>query len=240
VELIVTRKNRRDRKNDQERAAQAPAPPSGQPSDSSSAPTRPGAVFAIVAGLIIVVVGGGFLVFWMTRGPGGPMPQVVLETSAGTIKVELFQRDAPITVENFLKYVDAKFYDGTIFHRVMPDFMIQGGGFLPGMVEKPTRGEIKNESYNGLENKRGTLAMARTSRPDSATAQFFINHKDNPGLDRANPRGDGVGYAVFGRVIEGMDVVDKIAEVETADRGGHEKVPVKDVVIKSVRRVQTK
>jgi cyclophilin family peptidyl-prolyl cis-trans isomerase len=235
----VSRKHRRDRKNVSSESA-APAPPSDQTSGTPAAATRPGAVFAIVAGLIIVVVGGGFLVYWYTqRGPGGPNPQVVMETSEGTIKIELIQRQAPITVENFLKYVDAKFYDGTIFHRVMPDFMIQCGGFLPGMKEKQTRAPIKNESYNGLENKRGTLAMARTSNPDSASAQFFINLKDNAFLDRANAR-DQVGYAVFGKVIEGMDVVDKIAKVETENRGDHENVPVQDVLIKSVRRVETK
>jgi cyclophilin family peptidyl-prolyl cis-trans isomerase len=241
----VTRKNRRDRKNALERAAQAPAPPADQPSGTPAAATRPGAVFAIVAGLIIVVVGGGFLVYWYTqRGPSGPNPQVVMETSEGTIKIELFQRQAPITVENFLKYVDAKFYDGTVFHRVMPDFMIQCGGFLPGLQEKPTRGGIRNESYNDLENTRGTLAMARTNDPDSASAQFFINRKDNAFLNRVNAR-DKVGYAVFGKVISGMDVVDKIAEVKTATRpdakgNEHENVPVQDVIIKSVRRVEIK
>jgi cyclophilin family peptidyl-prolyl cis-trans isomerase len=160
-----------------------------------------------------------------------------METSAGTIKIELFEKKAPITVANFLKYVDDKFYDGTIFHRVIPNFMIQGGGFVPGMKEKQTREAIKNESDNGLKNERGTLAMARTPRPDSATAQFFINLKYNDFLDRAKAR-DKVGYAVFGKVIEGMDVVDKIAKVETADRSGHENVPTQDVIIKSVRRAK--
>jgi cyclophilin family peptidyl-prolyl cis-trans isomerase len=236
----VSRQNRKNRKNDHGNAAPQPTPPANQPAGEPSSATRPGSVFAIVAILILVVVGGGFLIFWFTqRGPGGPNPQVVIETSAGPIKVELFRREAPITVDNFLKYVDDKFYDGTIFHRVIPDFMVQGGGFLPGMTEKRARDPIKNESYNGLENKRGTLAMARTSNPDSASAQFFINLKDNDFLDRAKAQ-DRVGYAVFGRVTEGMDVVDKIAEVPTADQGGHEKVPVQDVVVKSVRRVETK
>ena len=235
----MSRKHRRDRKNVSGESA-APTPPSDQPSGTPAGATRPGTVFAIVAGLIIVVVGGGFLVYYyMQRGPSGPNPQVVMETSEGTIKIELFQRQAPTTVANFLTYVDAKFYDGTIFHRVIPDFMTQGGGFLPGMKEKQTRAPIKNESFNGLENTRGTLAMARTSDPDSASAQFFINLKDNAFLDRANAR-DKVGYAVFGKVIEGMDVVDKIAAVETGDRGSHENVPVQDVIIKSVRRVETK
>ena len=163
-------------------------------------------------------------------------PVVAIDTSLGTVKVELFEKKAPITVKNFLKYVDDKFYDGVVFHRVIPGFMVQGGGFLPGMKEKKTRETIKNESDNGLNNERGTLAMARTPRPDSASAQFFINLKNNDFLDRAKAR-DGVGYAVFGKVISGMDVVDKIAGVKTEDRGGHEKVPVEDVVIKSVRRV---
>jgi cyclophilin family peptidyl-prolyl cis-trans isomerase len=161
-------------------------------------------------------------------------PVVVMETSLGTIKIELFEKDAPITVKNFLRYVDEKYYDGLIFHRVMPDLMIQGGGFEPGMKEKRDKHDpIKNEGGNGVSNKRGTIAMARTNDPDSATAQFFINVKDNPGLDRS---GGKAGYAAFGRVIDGMDVVDKIKKVETANRGGHGDVPVNDVVIKSVRR----
>jgi cyclophilin family peptidyl-prolyl cis-trans isomerase len=166
----------------------------------------------------------------------GKNPVVEMDTSEGKIKIELFADKSPVTVKNFLKYVDDKHYDGTIFHRVISDFMIQGGGFAPGMKEKRTRAPIKNESANGVANKRGTLAMARTGIPDSATSQFFINVKDNAFLDKANAR-DKVGYAVFGRVIEGLDVVDRIRKVETADRGGHESVPVRDVAIKSVRRV---
>jgi cyclophilin family peptidyl-prolyl cis-trans isomerase len=164
-------------------------------------------------------------------------PMVIMDTSQGKIKIELFAKEAPITVKNFLTYVDEKFYDGTVFHRVISDFMIQGGGMTSGLKEKKTHDPIKNESSNGLANKRGTLAMARTNRPDSASAQFFINLKYNDFLDRANAR-DKVGYAVFGRVIEGMDIVDRIAKVETANQGGHENVPVQDVVIKSVRRVE--
>src|SRR5262249_12055407 len=166
----------------------------------------------------------------------GPNPVVVMETSMGTIKIELFERKAPVTVKNFLDYVDDKFFDGTIFHRVIPDFMIQCGGFVPGLREKDTRRAIVNESNNGLRNERGTLAMARTNDPHSATAQFFINLKDNDFLDRAKAQ-DRVGYAVFGKVIEGMDVVDKIARVATGNRGGHEAVPREDVIIQSVRRV---
>jgi cyclophilin family peptidyl-prolyl cis-trans isomerase len=166
-------------------------------------------------------------------------PVVVMETSLGKIKIELFKDKAPNTVKNFLQYVDDKFYDGTVFHRVIPTFMIQGGGFEPGLKEKRTREAIKNESANGLSNGRGTLAMARTSEPHSATAQFFINVKDNTFLDRANAR-DGFGYAVFGRVIEGMDVVDRIKQVETGTRNGQGDVPTQDVVIRSVRRAASK
>ncbi|WP_390821176.1 peptidylprolyl isomerase [Tuwongella immobilis] len=158
-----------------------------------------------------------------------------MDTSFGEITIELFEDKAPITVKNFLDYVEAKHYDGLIFHRVIPDFMIQGGGMAPGMVEKETKKPIKNESTNGLSNERGTLAMARTNVPDSATSQFFINVKDNNFLDKARSR-DGVGYCVFGRVIKGMDVVDKIKEVPTGQKGVHGDVPVRDVVIKSVKK----
>ena len=160
---------------------------------------------------------------------------VVIETSQGTIEVELFADKAPITVANILSYVDDGFYDGTIFHRVIKDFMIQGGGFEPGMKQKKTKGTIKNESTNGLENKRGTLAMARTPAPDSASCQFFINTVDNGFLDRAQAA-DGVGYCVFGKVTSGMEVVDKIRAVATGNAGGHGNVPTTDVVITSVKR----
>ncbi len=159
-------------------------------------------------------------------------PVVVMETSMGTIKIELFADKAPITVKNMLDYVDDKFYDGTIFHRVIKGFMVQCGGMEPGMREKRTKPPIKNESSNGLENKRGTLAMARTPAPNSATSQFFINHADNAFLDKENAR-DGFGYCVFGKVIDGMDVVDKIADVQVKTEGDH--VPAQDVVIKSMR-----
>ena len=164
-----------------------------------------------------------------------PATQVVIETSQGTLKVELDGDKAPVTVANFLAYVDEQFYDNTIFHRVIPDFMIQGGGFEPGLKQKKTKAPIENESTNGLLNKRGTLAMARTSAPNSATAQFFVNVTDNIFLDRSQSR-DGVGYCVFGRVTEGLDVVDKIKGVATGDRDGYQNVPRQDVVIKSVRR----
>jgi cyclophilin family peptidyl-prolyl cis-trans isomerase len=167
-------------------------------------------------------------------------PVVVIETSMGTIKVELNEEKAPITVKNFLGYVNDKHYDGTIFHRVMGkenskrDFMIQGGGMEPGFKEKKTKDPIKNEAGNGLSNKRGTIAMARTDEPNSATAQFYISVADNTFLDKS---ADSDGYAVFGKVTEGMDVVDKIKAVETTgDRGRpHANAPVKDVVIKSIR-----
>jgi cyclophilin family peptidyl-prolyl cis-trans isomerase len=159
-----------------------------------------------------------------------------MDTSMGPVKIELFQDKAPVTVKNFLAYVDEKFYDGTIFHRVIANFMIQGGGFQPDMQEKITQAPIRNESFNGLSNKRGTLAMARTNDPDSATAQFFINVDDNArGLDRAPGN---AGYAVFGKVIDGMEVVDKIRDVKTANRGGHQDVPVEPVFIKSIRRIE--
>jgi peptidyl-prolyl cis-trans isomerase B (cyclophilin B) len=161
--------------------------------------------------------------------------QVVIDTSLGTIKIELFEDKAPATVKNFLDYVDSKFYDGTVFHRVIPNFMIQGGGFEPGMKQKKTRSPIKNESTNGVSNSRGSIAMARTSDPNSATAQFFINVQDNTFLDKAKAQ-DGVGYCVFGKVTEGMDVVEKIKAVKTANKAGHGDVPVSDVTIKTARR----
>lgn len=158
---------------------------------------------------------------------------VLMSTSMGDIKVELYEKEAPETVKNFLSYVNDKFYDGTIFHRVIAGFMIQGGGFTPDMQQKATKSPIKNESSNGLKNDVYTLAMARTSVPDSATSQFFINVKNNEFLNRATSQ-DGVGYAVFGKVIEGMDVVDKIEKVQTGRKGMHGDVPVEPVVINSV------
>jgi len=163
----------------------------------------------------------------------GQKPAVVLDTSLGAITLELYPDKAPISVENFLEYVDEGFYDNLIFHRVMPGFMVQGGGMTDQLVEKGAgkHGPIKNESSNGLSNDRGTIAMARTQDPNSATCQFFINHVDNPNLNTT-----GGGYTVFGKVIDGMDVVDKIAKVSTATRGPHEKVPLKPVYIKSAKR----
>ncbi len=166
-----------------------------------------------------------------------PATRVVIETSLGNMTAELDGDKAPKTVANFLGYVDEGFYDGTVFHRVIPTFMVQGGGFEPGMRQKKTKPAVANESSNGLRNKRGTLAMARTSAPDSATSQFFINVVDNGFLDKAEAR-DGVGYCVFGRLVDGLDVLDKIKAVPTATRGGHENVPAKDVTIVSVRRAE--
>jgi len=162
----------------------------------------------------------------------GKNPVVLMSTSLGDIKIELDEEKAPITVKNFLAYVNDKFYDGTIFHRVIPGFMIQGGGFDPNMTQKPTKEPIKNEAANGLKNDVGTIAMARTSNPDSATAQFFINVVNNANLNRPSP--DGHGYAVFGKVVAGMDVVQKIEKVATGNKGGHGNVPTEPVVIKSV------
>lgn len=160
---------------------------------------------------------------------------VIISTSKGDIKVELFKNEAPITVENFLSYVNDGFYDGTIFHRVIPNFMIQGGGFTPDFVQKETKAPIKNEATNGLKNDRGTLAMARTQVVDSATSQFFINIVDN---DFLNNGARDYGYAVFGKVTDGMDVVDAIAGVPTANKGMHGNVPTEDVVIESVKVVE--
>ena len=159
--------------------------------------------------------------------------EVVVSTSEGDITLELNQEKAPITVSNFLAYADAKFYDGTIFHRVIPNFMIQGGGFDAALQQKPTKAPIKNEATNGLKNDRGTIAMARTPIVDSATAQFFINLKNN---DFLNNGSRDFGYAVFGKVTAGMDVVDKIGAVQTSVQRGMGDVPVKPVTIKSVKR----
>ena len=167
-------------------------------------------------------------------------PVVIMTTSEGVIKIELWQDKAPVTVANFLRYTDEKFYDGTIFHRVIPGFMIQGGGFTPDMKQKAAHDPIKTEASASLSNKKGTIAMARTGVVDSATAQFFINHADNAarGLDHRDNTPAGFGYAVFGKVIEGMDVVEKIAAVATGRVSGHDDVPVKPVVIESVRRAE--
>ncbi|MCU0835588.1 MAG: peptidylprolyl isomerase [Chromatiaceae bacterium] len=164
-------------------------------------------------------------------------PRVLLETSKGTITVELDAEKTPKSVEGFLGYVDAGFYDGTIFHRVIPDFMIQGGGYGEQMDRKETRAPIQNEADNGLKNDRGTLAMARTSNPHSATSQFFINLKDNEFLNHKGKSPQGWGYAVFGRVISGMEVVDAIAGEPTGMRAGMQDVPNTPIVIQRASRV---
>ena len=156
---------------------------------------------------------------------------VKLQTSLGTITLELDAGRAPETVKNFLAYVESGHFNNTVFHRVIDGFMIQGGGFEPGMNQKPCGEPIKNEADNGLRNERGTIAMARTSDPHSASAQFFINLKDNAFLNHTTPSGQGWGYCVFGKVVEGMDVVDKIKSVKTGTKGFHQDVPVEDVII---------
>jgi cyclophilin family peptidyl-prolyl cis-trans isomerase len=214
--------------------------------NQSTAPDSAGVVFRNIVLVLVGLALVSFVVMLMIPetpkggGSGGSNPIVVMDTSMGAVKIELFPDKAPITVKNFLQYVDDKHYDGTIFHRVMPDFMIQGGGFMPGMKPKAQRESIKNEATNGLSNLEGTLAMARTNDPDSATDQFFINVANNSRLDRSLGN---AGYAVFGKVISGMEVVDRIRKVPTRDlppqMGGHEKVPAQDVVIVSIRRVDS-
>jgi peptidyl-prolyl cis-trans isomerase A (cyclophilin A) len=165
-------------------------------------------------------------------------PVVLMQTSLGMIKLELFPREAPVSVKNFLAYTASGFYDGTVFHRVIPKFMIQGGGFTADMREKKDNAPIKNEADNGLKNLRGTIAMARTMVIDSATAQFFINVVDNGFLDHRDKTTKGYGYAVFGKVIEGMDIVDRIAAVRTGMLRGFPDVPLPPVVIESIKVVE--
>jgi peptidyl-prolyl cis-trans isomerase B (cyclophilin B) len=164
-------------------------------------------------------------------------PKVRMQTNFGDIVLDLDAEKAPITVANFLKYVSSGFYNGLIFHRVINGFMIQGGGMEPGMKQKPTHDPIENEAGNGLTNDAYTIAMARTSNPHSASSQFFINVANNGFLNHTVPSGQGWGYCVFGRVVQGMDVVDKIKGVETGNRGGHQDVPLEDVVISSAEVV---
>jgi cyclophilin family peptidyl-prolyl cis-trans isomerase len=155
------------------------------------------------------------------------------ETTLGDFTIELFEKEAPLSVANFVKYIDSGFFDGTIFHRIVPGFVIQGGGFTEDMTQKRTNPPVKNEADNGLKNSRGTLSMARTNDINSATSQFFVNLKDNDFLDHT--RGN-FGYAVFAKVVDGMDVIDKIAAVETGRKRGFDDVPVEAVIMKSVRR----
>ena len=159
---------------------------------------------------------------------------VTLNTNLGKIELELDAEKAPKTVENFLSYAKEGFYNGTIFHRVIPNFMVQGGGFEPGLQQKPTKGAVVNEANNGLENVVGSIAMARTNDPHSATAQFFINVKDNDFLNFSSETPSGWGYAVFGKVTSGMDVITKMTDAETGNNGMHQNVPVEDIIIESV------
>lgn len=183
----------------------------------------------VVAAVVAVLASPAF---------AGGNPRVALETNKGEIVIELYPEKAPESVRNFLRYVDDGFYAGTVFHRVIPGFMIQGGGFTPKMQQKPTRAPIRNEAGNGLHNVRGSVAMARTSVVDSATGQFFINLVNNDFLDHRDETPRGFGYAVFGRVVEGMDVVDAIARVKTGRVRGFENVPLEPVVIKAARRLR--
>lgn len=169
-----------------------------------------------------------------------PDPRVRMTTSLGVIELELDARRAPVSSANFLKYVDKGFYNGTVFHRVIPGFMVQGGGFEPGLKQKPTEAPITNEADNGLKNRAGTIAMARTMEPNSATAQFFINAVDNAFLDHREKTMQGWGYAVFGKVTQGMDVVKKIESVQTGRTGSYENVPKQDVLIQKIERVVSK
>jgi len=159
---------------------------------------------------------------------------VRFETSHGSFTIELFPKEAPVTVENFLQYVDDKFFDGTIFHRIVPGFVIQGGGLTPDYTHKKTHPPVKNEAANGVRNERGTLSMARTDEIHSATSQFFVNLADNDFLDQ---RPGQYGYAVFGRIADGMDVIDRIAKVGTGRRKGHSDAPLEDIIITSARRL---
>lgn len=170
---------------------------------------------------------------------GAAGPQVEIRTNMGSIVIELDRDKAPQTVDNFLQYVKDGHYNGTIFHRVIPGFMVQGGGFSPDMREKPTRSSIRNEAGNGLRNATGTVAMARTPDPHSASAQFFINLSDNAFLDFRAPTQEGHGYAVFGKVVKGMDVVGRIAKVQTGVRAPHSDVPLKPVTIERAQVVDT-
>lgn len=165
-------------------------------------------------------------------------PIILMETSSGDILLELFEDKAPLSVANFLSYVDEGFYNNTIFHRVIKDFMIQGGGYTVRYEEKTTHAPIKNEAANGLKNVRGSLAMARTAEPHSATAQFYINTVDNPDLDHQSEADDEYGYCVFGQVIDGLDVVDKIQKLKTKPQGEHDDAPVDMVVITGMSRFE--
>ena len=187
---------------------------------------------------IIVPIMLQFSIVTATYPQTGENPMVKMTTNFGVIEIELFTNEAPSTTSNFMQYVNEGHFDGLIFHRVIPNFVIQGGGFEPGMKQKPTNSPIQNEADNGLKNERGTLSMARTSDPHSATSQFFINLKDNDFLDHKAKNSNDWGYAVFAKVVSGMDVVDAISQTPTGKVGGHSDVPVEDVVIEKAEQVQ--
>lgn len=192
----------------------------------------------LATSILFTLLGAGVATAQAPESDAAPAkPKVEIVTSMGSIVVELDSVKAPISVENFLTYVDSGFYDGTIFHRVMPGFMIQGGGFIADMTKKDVRAGIQNEADNGRKNSRGTIAMARYGDPHSASSQFYINHADNRNLDHTGKHVKGWGYAVFGDVTEGMDVVDAIAAVKTGSRGPYKNVPITAVTIESIRRV---
>jgi peptidyl-prolyl cis-trans isomerase A (cyclophilin A) len=186
-------------------------------------------IFVSLQRRALLALGAGLLL--VTSASAQNAPKVKFETTLGEFTIEVYPDKAPKTVENFLQYVNDKQYNGTVFHRVMDGFMVQGGGMTADMKEKPTRAPIPLEARNGLRNDRGTIAMARTSNPNSATAQFFINVVDNQGLNAPQP--DGHGYAVFGKVVAGMDVVDKIRQTPTGNKGMHQNVPLTPVTINS-------
>jgi peptidyl-prolyl cis-trans isomerase A (cyclophilin A) len=186
----------------------------------------------VIAVFAVLAIAAAFLSPQPARADDAA-PVVIFKTSLGEIDIQLDPKNAPISTANFLAYVDKKFYDGTIFHRIIPGFVVQGGGFTPGMTEKETQPPIKNEASNGLKNLRGTISMARTNDPDSATSQFFLNLVDNADLD---PNPGSAGYAVFGKITKGLDVIDKMAQVQTTTNGPFENVPVTDVVLITARR----
>jgi peptidyl-prolyl cis-trans isomerase B (cyclophilin B) len=190
-----------------------------------------GLILATVVGLLPVT---GYSQENQSNVKGAGMINVTMDTNKGVITLELDSEKAPVTVKNFVEYARAGHYDGTIFHRVIPGFMIQGGGFDTDMKQKDTNSPIKIEADNGLKNTKGTVAMARTSDPNSATSQFFINVADNAFLDYSAPTPQGWGYAVFGKVTDGMDVVESIEKVKTGNNGGHQNVPLKEVIIQKV------
>jgi len=188
--------------------------------------------------IVYVLILLSLLIFSSSASAADINPKVELETSKGKIVLELYVDNAPETVKNYLAYVDANYYDGTIFHRVIPNFMIQGGGFTPDMKRKTTQAPIKNEADKGLKNDRGTIAMARTGDPHSATAQFFINTKNNDFLNHRSKTQQGWGYAAFGKVVEGMNTVDAISAVKTGAADGFRDVPEEPVVIISAKRLK--